>query len=71
MANKHVKGYTSSLVIKEMKIKTTTHPLYGFNEKTELYQVLAWMLSNWDSYKLLEDMQNDATALESHHVVPN
>ena len=71
MANKHVKGYTSSLVIKEMKIKTTTHPLHGFNEKTELYQVLAWMLSNWDSYKLLEDMQNDATTLESHHVVPN
>jgi len=29
------------------------------------------MLSNWDSYKLLEDMQNDATTLESHRVVPN
>ena len=71
MANKHVEGYTPSLVIKEMKIKTATHPLYSLNEKTELYQVLAWMLSNWESYKLLEDMQNEATSLESHRVVPN
>ena len=54
-----------------MKIKTATHPLYSLNEKTELYQVLAWMLSNWESYKLLEDMQNEATSLESHRVVPN
>ena len=71
MANKHAEGYTPSLVIKEMKIKTATHPLYSLNEKTELYQVLAWMLSNWESYKLLEDMQNEATSLESHRVAPN
>ena len=66
-----MEGYTPSLVIKEMKIKTATHPLYSLNETTELYQVLAWMLSNWESYKLLEDMQNEATSLESHRVVPN
>lgn len=71
MANKHVKEYTSSLVIKEMKIKSTTPPLYGLNGKIELYQVLAWILGNWDSYKLLKDMQSNATTLESHHVVPN
>ena len=59
MANKNMKRYSRTLIIRKTQIETTSHPLERpllKHNKTESNKLLARMCTNWNHSPLLVEM---------------
>lgn len=63
MPSEHIR--CSSLLIKEIEIKTTTHHFKAIRMATIKRQMLAKMWKNWNPPKMMEGMLNGVAALEN------
>ena len=70
MTIKYTKRCSTSLVIKEIQIKTTMRYHFTSPRGCNLYQVLVMMRRNWNPHTLLLGLYNGATALENSLVIP-
>ena len=67
--DKHMKGYSTLLVLKEMEIKTKMRQHFTPTKMDITKKQLVQMLRNWSHHTLLEGMQTDAAIVEKKLVL--